>query len=181
MALRNSTNRWGLLTIGIHWVSALTVVGMFTLGLWMVELTYYDEWYRKGPSLHKSIGISLFLLTVGRVIWRLTGITPDALSTHKIWERKVAGIVHFSLYLLLLMVMISGYLISTADGRGIELFGLFEIPATLHGIAQQEDIAGIIHLILASTLIGVAILHAGAALKHHFIDHDRTLKRMLTL
>lgn len=93
----------------------------------------------------------------------------------------MAGIVHFMLYLLLFMVMASGYLISTADGRGIGFWGLFEIPATLHGIEKQEDIAGIIHLILASTLIGIALLHAGAALKHHFIDRDSTLKRMLGL
>lgn len=181
MNLRSSNSRWGWLTITIHWLSALTVVGMFALGLWMVELTYYDDWYKKGPSLHKSIGITLFLLTLGRIVWRLQNITPDHLAAHKIWERKVAGIVHLLLYLLLFGVMISGYLISTADGRGIEFFGLFEIPATVQGLENQEDTAGVIHLILASTLIGIVLLHAGAALKHHFIDRDLTLRRMLGL
>ncbi len=181
MKWHNSSSQWGWLAITIHWITAVTVFGMFALGVWMVDLTYYDGWYRKGPALHKSIGITLFLLTLLRLLWRLKNITPDALATHKTWERKAAGAVHILLYLLLFMVMISGYLISTADGRGIELFGLFEIPATLHGIEQQEDIAGLIHLILASTLIGTLLLHAGAALKHHFVDRDRTLKRMLGL
>jgi cytochrome b561 len=75
--------------------------------------------------------------------------------------------------------MVSGYLISTADGRGVSVFGWFTVPATLHGIDGQEDVAGVVHLTLASTLVAVALLHAGAAFKHHFIDRDRTLKRML--
>jgi cytochrome b561 len=181
MPLRNTTAQWGWLTMTIHWLTALTVLAMFALGLWMVELTYYDGWYKKGPDLHKSIGISLFILTLIRLLWRLNSTVPEALATHKPWERKVAAIVHCMLYLLLFMVMVSGYLISTADGRGVELFGLFEIPATLHGIDRQEDIAGIVHLVLASTLVGTALLHAAAALKHHIIDRDKTLKRMLGL
>jgi cytochrome b561 len=82
------------------------------------------------------------------------------------------------LYLGLFGVMISGYLISTADGRGIEVFGLFSVPATLTGIPQQEDIAGAIHEYLAWGLVIFAALHGLAALKHHFIDRDSTLLRM---
>ncbi len=104
---------------------------------------------------------------------------PRELAEHLEWERLVAKIVHSMLYLLLFAVMISGYLISTADGRAIPVFDWFALPATLHGIEGQEDMAGEIHLFLAWSLIGLALLHAGAALKHHFIDRDRTLKRML--
>ena len=75
-------------------------------------------------------------------------------------------------------IMLSGYLISTADGRAIEVFSWFEVPATLSDIDGQEDIAGDIHEILAWTLIVLVALHALAALKHHFIDKDTTLKRM---
>ncbi|MCW8888956.1 MAG: cytochrome b, partial [Gammaproteobacteria bacterium] len=173
--INNSSKQWGWLTISIHWLTAMAVIGLFGLGLWMVELTYYDPWYKQGPVLHKSIGITLFLLTLIRFIWRLVTVVPDDLPSHRPWERTIAGVVHFALYLLLFMVMFSGYLISTADGRGVEFWGLFEIPATIYGIDKQEDIAGLIHLILASTLVGTALLHAGAALKHHFIDRDNTL------
>ena len=72
----------------------------------------------------------------------------------------------------------SGYLISTADNRPVEVFGLFSIPATITSIPKQEDVAGLVHLILASSVVGLALLHAAAALKHHFIDKDRTLKRI---
>ena len=74
---------------------------------------------------------------------------------------------------------ISGYLISTADGRAVDVFGWFEIPATLQGIEGQEDIAGEIHFILAMILLAVIALHILAALRHHFILKDRTMSRML--
>jgi cytochrome b561 len=75
--------------------------------------------------------------------------------------------------------MVAGYLISTADGRPIEVFGLFNVPATLHGLADQEDIAGEVHEIFAWVLILLAGVHALAALKHHFINRDSTLIKML--
>jgi len=75
--------------------------------------------------------------------------------------------------------MISGYLISTAKGKPIDVFGLFELPATLHGLDGQEDIAGMVHEYLAYSLIALAVLHAAGAIKHHVIDKDKTLIRML--
>ena len=86
---------------------------------------------------------------------------------------------HGLLYVLLILVMISGYLISTAEGRPIEVFDWFAVPATLSGIEHQEDIAGEIHELLAFALIGLSLFHAGAAFKHHFHDRDATLRRML--
>jgi cytochrome b561 len=80
---------------------------------------------------------------------------------------------------LMLALMIAGYLISTADGRPIDVFNLFSVPATLHGLADQEDIAGEIHEILAWALVLLAGVHALAALKHHFINRDSTLLKML--
>ncbi|MEW8153658.1 MAG: cytochrome b/b6 domain-containing protein, partial [Candidatus Thiodiazotropha endolucinida] len=101
------------------------------------------------------------------------------LPTHKPYERWAASLVHWLFYLLILIVMISGYLITTADGRSLEVFDWFEIPATLSGIDGQEDIAGKIHLYLAWGIVLLSLLHTLAALKHHFFDHDRSLKRML--
>jgi cytochrome b561 len=176
---KNTNNRWGWISIIIHWLTAVTVTGLFVLGLWMVELDYYDAWYKKAPFTHKSIGILLFGLTMLRFFWRSVNVIPEPLKNHTPFERKAAHAAHLALYLLLISVMISGYLISTADGRAIEVFGWFKIPAILHGIKQQEDIAGSIHLALAITLIGTAVVHALAAIKHHVIDRDQTLKRIL--
>jgi cytochrome b561 len=82
-----------------------------------------------------------------------------------------------ALYLIMAALFTSGYLISTADGNGIEVFDLFSVPATLTG-DNQEDIAGDIHEWLAWGLISLVALHAITALKHHFINKDRTFVRM---
>jgi len=82
------------------------------------------------------------------------------------------------LYVLLLALFVSGYLISTADGRSIDVFGWFEVPASLM-MDNQEDIAGVIHWGLAWSLMVLVALHAAAAVKHHVFDKDRTLVRML--
>ena len=177
--LKNTATAYGGVTLALHWLVALAVIGMFALGLWISELEYYDAWYQRGPALHKSIGILLFIIMAFRLVWRWLNPLPHPLPNHAPWERRLASIAHRLLYLLLFATMLAGYLISTADGRPIEVFGLFSVPATLSGIENQEDIAGEIHEVLAYTLIGLSVLHALAALKHHFIDRDRTLKRML--
>jgi len=177
--LRNTVSGYGSVAIALHWLVALTVVGLFGLGLWMTELDYYDSWYQRGPALHKSIGVLLFITTAVRLAWRVVNPLPPPVPTHAPWERRLAGVVHGMLYVLLFAVMTAGYLISTADGRPIEVFGWFAVPATLSGLENQEDIAGDIHATLAYSLLGLAGLHALAALKHHFLDRDRTLKRML--
>lgn len=179
MRWRNSIDHWGLLAILLHWLTALTVFGLFGLGLWMVELDYYHAWYRQGPYWHKSIGVLLFIVMLARLLWRLANPAPAPLPNHQAWERRAASIVHGLLYVLIFTVMVSGYLISSADGRPIEVFTWFELPALIHGLPQQADVAGLVHKILAYSLLGLALLHALAAFKHHLIDRDRTLKRML--
>ncbi len=174
---RNSQDSYGLVTITLHWLVTIAVVGLFALGLWMVELDYYDSWYNRGPELHKNIGILLFMVMLARLGWRYGNPHPRLIGSR--FEQKAAGIVHRLLYALMYLLMISGYLISTADGRAIEIFGLIDVPATLTSIENQEDIAGLIHEWVAYALIGLAALHGAAALKHHFIDRDEILKRML--
>jgi cytochrome b561 len=179
MRLRNNADTYGLVAVTLHWVVAAVVATMFALGLWMVELTYYDDWYRTAPAIHKAVGVLLFLTVALRLGWRALDHRPAPLAEHARWERRAAPIVHGVLYALLFAVMLSGYLISTADGRAIDVFGLFRVPATVTGLPRQEDIAGDVHLVLAITLISVAGLHALAALKHHFFDRDPTLLRIL--
>lgn len=179
MQLKNDQQRYGLMAMILHWLVALVVPGMFALGLWMTSLTYYDPWYQQGPDIHKGVGVLLFLIMLFRLIWRSVSPPPPALESHNSFEKMAGHALHILLYLLLLLVMISGYLISTADGRPLEPFSLFEIPALIYGFDEQEDIAGDIHMLLAYSVLGLAGLHALAALKHHFFDKDRTLLRML--
>lgn len=173
----NTRAAYGLVAIGLHWLVAVTVPGLFGLGLWMVELTYYDPWYRTAPDVHKAVGVLLFITLVLRLLWRLGQPAPAPIG--RPWERALAGLVHALLYLLLFATMTAGYLISTADGRAVEVFGLFAVPASVSGLANQEDIAGAVHFWLAWALVGLVGLHALAALKHAIIDRDATLRRML--
>lgn len=179
MSYKNTTDGFGRVAIGIHWLSALAIIGLFASGLYMRSLSYYDSLYQVLPFYHKSIGVVLFGLILFRLLWRNMNPHPKPLDTHSKLEKKGAMIAHAGLYVLMLAVMVAGYLISTAKGKPIDVFGVFELPATLHSISGQEDIAGLLHEYLAYSLIGVAVLHALGALKHHFIDKDTTLIRML--
>ncbi len=180
MMWKNTTERYGWIAILFHWLTAITVFGLFGLGVYMTNLdSYYDPFYKTGPFIHKSIGVLLFGALVLRVIWRMLNPHPALPSQAPAWERIVAVLTHAALYLLLFAILFSGYLISTAEGRGVSVFDWFEIPALPWALAHQEDLAGKIHGLLAWTLMGLVVLHTLAALKHHFIDRDTVLTRML--
>ena len=176
---RNTDSSYGLVAATLHWLVALTVIGLFTLGLWMTGLGYYDPWYRDAPHIHRSLGVLLFVVVIARLAWRHLDPPPPPLTAHTTVEQRLARFVHGLLYVLLLAVMVVGYLVSTADGRPVDVFSLFEVPATISGIENQEDLAGDIHLGLAIAVVSLAGMHALAALKHQFIDRDGTLMRML--
>lgn len=175
----NTPSAYGWVSIGFHWVVALGVIGLYPLGLYIDSLSYYDPAYRVVPDWHKGIGILLAATLIARLLWRVMQTHPSHIQTHTRFERLATKVVHSALYILLLVVFISGYMISTSDGRAISVFGWFEVPALPAIIDNQEDVAGDIHFYVATTLIVLAGLHAAAALKHHFIDKDTTLTRML--
>ncbi|WP_078120835.1 cytochrome b [Thiosocius teredinicola] len=178
MSWNNSEFGYGWVHIALHWLMAVMIMGLLPLGLWMTSLDYYDPWYKKGPDLHRAIGVLLAILLLIRLAWRSLQPSPRALTTSR-RERIAARTAHALLYLIPLLLVISGYLISTADGRAVDVFGWFAIPATLQGVEGQEDIAGDIHFVLAMVLIAIVVVHVAAALYHHFKRGDRTLIRML--
>ena len=176
---RNQSTHWGMSAVLMHWIVALTVFGLFALGWWMTGLTYYDPWYKQGPFIHKSIGFLLGVILIARLLWRHLDPAPHKLNTHARYEQQLADCTHKLLYVLLVLILVSGYFISTADGRAISVFNWFEIPATLHGLENQEEIAGKVHWYLACSLMGLVALHVLGALKHQLVDKDGTLTRML--
>ncbi|MBI42901.1 cytochrome b [Marinobacter lutaoensis] len=179
MQVFNSSDRYGLVSVILHWLVALAVFGLVALGTWMVDLSYYDPWYRKGPDLHRSVGVLLFAVMLFRLLWRGVNTEPAALPGHRRWERTMARTVHRCLYVLVFLVMISGYLISTADDSSVVVFGLFSVPSVTGTVKGMEDVAGEVHFWAAWTLVTLVALHALGALKHHLMDRDRTLLRML--
>ena len=146
MQWRNTSSRYGVFSLFLHWGSALVVFGLFGLGLWMRELSYYDPWYHPAPALHKSIGILLAIALLVRIVWRFVSPPPPAPANHGPLTRVASKLGHLALYGLLLAVIVAGYLISTADGEPISVFGWFSVPATLSGLPDQADVAGEIHL-----------------------------------
>lgn len=179
MRIRNTRANYGLVTIVVHWLVALAVFGLFGLGFWMVDLSYYDDWYRRGPDIHRSVGILLLMLMVFRVVWRAVDVSPDPLPNHTRREIVSANAAHHLLYVLIFVAMVSGYLISTADGSSISVFGWFEVPSVTGQIKGMEDTAGTVHYWSTWAIVGLAAIHAAGALKHHLLDRDRTLRRML--
>lgn len=178
--LKNTETAYGYISIIMHWLMALIIFGLFGLGLYMVELSYYDAWYKGSLDLHKSIGMVLVALLLARVCWTVFNIKPkSAVNNASKLEVNSAHFAHIALYILMTALMLSGYLISTADGRDISVFGLVSIPASSIAIQNQEDIAGSIHNILAWSLVLLALAHGATAIKHHFINKNDTLKRML--
>jgi len=174
--LRNTRNSYGLVAVVLHWGLALPIIGLFFLGEYMVDLDYYDPWYIKAPDLHRSLGVIVAGLMLYRFFWRVTNLRPAVIGQP--WERRTAALVHRVFYLLIAGIAVSGYLITTADGQGVPVFNWFEIPAAFDRIENQADIAGAVHEWLTYILIALVVLHTLAALKHHFINHDATLRRM---
>jgi len=179
MGMRNTATSYGWVSISIHWLMAVLVFAMFGLGLWMRTLGYYDSWYHTAPALHKSIGMLLLILLIFRWLWRLSNTRPDLMG--EVWEQCIALLVHRMHYVLLTALMITGYFIPTAEGVGIDVFGWLTIPVLITFDKETTDWIGMMHRYLAWSAVGLAGLHGAAALKHHVIDKDHTLRRMLGL
>jgi cytochrome b561 len=177
--LKNTEQQFGWVTIILHWVMAVAIIGLFVLGLYMTGLGYYDPWYNAAPDFHRSLGLLLGLLLLFRLCWKM--LNPRTLPADEGPEilHKLAELVHWMLHLTLIVVIASGYLISTANGRGIDVYDWFTVPAILPAIEHMEDYAGQVHYLVAIAMMVLVGVHALAALKHHFIDHDATLVRML--
>lgn len=178
MQLRNTPSRYGGVAIVLHWLAAIAIVGLFALGYWMVDLTYYHDWYKRAPDIHRSIGLLLFGVMLLRVVWRLANPVPKPLPEHSRVEVLGAHAVHGLLYLLIFVDMVSGYLISTAGGDPISVFGWFDVPSVTGRVDRMEDLAGEVHYWATWALVILAGLHGVAALKHHMVDRDNTLRRM---
>lgn len=175
--IANDRESYGWLSIALHWLMALGIVALFWLGLYMVDLGYYDSWYNRAPRLHESIGLLLGFFLVIRFVARLANPPPRPLDQQQALV-QLAIAVHWLFYLLIFAIITSGYLVSSAGGASVGLFDYFSLPPLLD-LPQQEDIAGIWHRRLAWVIVLLAVVHSLAALKHHFIDRDRSLLRIL--
>ncbi|MBI2993056.1 MAG: cytochrome b [Gammaproteobacteria bacterium] len=179
MLFRNSPDRFGLVTKLFHWLIAALIIFLIWLGWYMVDLTYFDRWYNESLEWHKSLGMLVFGLAVLKIGWQAYSPTPQNPAPLKPWERTAAAVMHFTLLAVMALLPVTGYLISTSAGKGVAVFGLFEIPPLVKGDETLRDLAIEVHFYLAYGTALLLIGHAGAALKHEFLNRDGTLKRML--
>lgn len=176
--IRDSRNSFGIVSILFHWLSAVLTLFLFALGVYLTSYGYYSTDYLQYAHLHYALGMVLLGLVSARLIWRLTSKTPTSLVA-SLPKRIGIALSKFLLYVFLFVVMLSGYFICTAEGQSINVFGLFQIPSVKLLETNQVNIAGLTHKYVAWALFGLVIVHAVAALIHHFFLRDRTLTRML--
>lgn len=177
MQLRDTTQGYGLVTRVAHWLMALAFFVLFALGFWMVGLDYYSPYYTSAPDLHRSLGILFGGALVARFVWVQVNIKPTNPELSRA-ERMTASTVQWSFYPLMLAIVVTGYLISTEDGRAIDVFGLFSVPSIV-AARSLTDSAGLLHRWMSYAILALTLVHTAAALKHHCWDRNGVLKRML--
>ena len=144
-SLTNTKDSFGWVSISLHWLMAVALIAMYFVGDWMVGLDYYDKWYKDAPYIHKSIGVIIGLLMLARLLWNVLQAKPTYLDVKSTVMNMMASLTHYFFYLMVLIMVVSGYLISTANGQGVEIFGLFEVPALLPDDKDRGELAGKVH------------------------------------
>ena len=178
MSLKNTVTEYGAVTKIFHWTIALLVICLLIVGLTMDELPMGSlklEVY----TLHKSFGMTVLALMIGRICWHIYNRRPDEVAGLPRWQKIAAQAVHYSLYLLLLAQPLTGWLLSSAAGRPVSFFGLFTLPDLVPVDKAASKIYAERHETIGYLIMIVVGLHVAAALKHHFIDKDIVLKRMM--
>jgi cytochrome b561 len=164
--------------IGLHWIAAALIVGNLAFGLYMVDLSLSPAKLRY-YAWHKWAGVTVFLLSALRLLWRLGHPAPALPAGMPGWQRAAANASHHALYVLFFAVPLSGWLFSSAAGFPTVYFGVWQLPDLIAKNKELADVLKVIHRVLAYSLGAVAVLHAAAAVKHHVIDRDDVLTRML--
>lgn len=164
--------------ITLHWLMAVLIFIAFPLGVVMHEMALSPDKLRM-MSYHKWLGVTVFLLLLLRLLWRATHKPAPLEPGMPAWQRIAAGAVHVLLYVLLFAIPLSGWLMSSAKGFQTVYFGVLPLPDLLGKDKQLGDMLAEVHEALNFTMLALLAAHVAAALKHHVIDHDGTLARML--
>ena len=161
----------------LHWLIALLILCGFTLGAYMVDLHASPTKVRL-VNYHKWIGITVLALVLVRSVWRLTHMPPPEEPMPR-WQLIAARATHYLMYALMLATPMLGWMTSSASGFPVVYLKLWQLPDLVHKNRDLAKVLAEIHGLLAWTLCWIVVLHVAAALKHHFIDRDATLRRML--
>ena len=178
MNMNTASARYTAMAIVLHWLMALLLVGLFCVGLYMSDLQL-SPWKLKIYSWHKWAGVTAFILVLVRLAWRFTHHSPELPSATSRPMRFAAHASHILLYLLMMIIPISGWLMSSAKGFQTVYLGVLPIPDLLEKNKELGHLLQDVHQALNFLFIGLALGHLCAALKHHLIDKEDVLTRML--
>ena len=164
--------------IALHWVAAALIFCGFSLGLFMTGLEVTPAKFRYF-AWHKWIGITVFLLAAARLAWRAAHPALPLPATMPAWQVRASRIAHAALYVLMLVIPLSGWIYSSSTGVSVSYLGLIDLPDLVAKDRETAKILLLLHKSLNYTLAAVVTLHIAAALKHHFVDRDDVMARML--
>ncbi len=162
----------------LHWLMALMIAGLFALGLYMTALPLSPAKLQL-YSWHKWAGVTVFVLLLVRVAIRIAFRPPPLPAGMSRGQQLAAHAGHLALYLLMLAIPVSGWLMSSAKGFQTVWFGVLPLPDLVGKDKALGELLAEVHEVLSWTLVALVVIHAAAALKHHFIDRDDVLARML--
>jgi cytochrome b561 len=189
MKWRNTADRYGVVAQSLHWLIALGIVAQYFLA----EAAEEAEGAAAGPfsasGIHGALGITIMALVMLRLAWRFIELPPERPPTMKRYEIVLARTAHIAFYVLLFAVPLSGWALASVQDQGLSFFGWFNLPHLqpvtqvplpgIEGGSLNKDQLEELHEVLFNVLVGLAVLHIAAALKHQFIDHDGVLRSML--
>ncbi len=182
MTTASDSRRYSGIAIALHWVLALALVVIFSVGLYMADLPFSPA-RLKLFNYHKWAGITILLLSILRLVWRFTHRPPALPQTVTLsmpdWQMKAYHATHYLMYALFFIVPLVGWAYSSAAGFPIVLFGVLPLPDFVVADKALSELIKPWHEISAFALAGLVVLHVAAAIKHHFIDKDGLLQRML--
>lgn len=169
-------NRYSGTAVALHWTIAALIICAFTLA-WIMTNLGISPLKLRMVNWHKWVGITILSLAIIRLLWRLTHRPPEMLPMPT-WQRVSAKVIHASLYVLLLLQPLLGWAYSNAVGYPVVYLGIIPLPNLVAKNKQLADVLVECHEFFGWCLLVIVSLHVLAALKHHFIDADATLKRM---
>jgi cytochrome b561 len=178
MSFRNTTRSWGSVSKLLHWLVVLLIINQWVIAERADSLPIGIA-KLQALAWHKSFGITILMLAVVRLAWRWVNPVPDLTADTRPWERVLAKLSHFLLYALIFAMPLSGWLMSSAKNFPVSWFRLFQLPDLVAPDERTYQLMRDLHHLLFDLLVVVAAVHVAGALKHHFIDRNDVLKRML--
>lgn len=178
MLIKNTKNRYGEVAVFFHWIIAILIIGLLSLGLYMASLST-SPFQLKLFGWHKEWGLVVLALAFMRILWRFNNVTPLMSSHLPNWQKLAANSMHWALYIFMFAMPLTGWLMSSAAGFPPSFFGLFTLPNLIAPNKILDSLFGEIHEYLGYALIAAIVIHIAATVQHYLFYKENILRRIL--